>query len=133
MALAQDVLQCLGIWESSPSSRVGDNDGIDGVFLEEEVAPGRELNNVVSRYSLNLHHIRELLRLIFAREKWVASVKLCHDTAETPHIDGCGVGNAQYDLWRTIEPGLDIGVDTLVLEAAAAVVNDLDSRLVWLL
>ena len=126
-------MQCLGVRESSPASRVGNNDGIDGVFLEEEVAPGGELNNVVSWYTLNLHHICELLRLIFAREKWVASVKLCHDAAETPHVDGRGVGNTQYDLWRTVEPGLDIGVDTLILEAAAAVVDDLDSRLVWLL
>ena len=67
---------------------------------------------------------------IFAREEWIPDVQLIEDAAKRPHVNRLRVGDPQHDLWRSVKPRLDVGVDLLVLEAPAAEVNDFDSGLV---
>ena len=82
---------------------------------------------------MDLHHVRKLLSFVLAREKRIPCVELGHDAAEGPHVDGGGVGDTENDLGCPIEATLNVGVDPLVLEAAAPVVDNLDARLVRLL
>lgn len=71
-----------------------------------------------------------MLFFIFAWEERIAYVKFIEDAAKGPHVYGCVVRNSEDDLGCTVEPRLDVGVDLLVFEAAAAKVDDLDARLV---
>lgn len=71
-----------------------------------------------------------MIFLILTWKKRVAHVKLIKDATETPHIDSLSIGNTEYNLRSSVKPGLNIGVDLLVLKAAAAKVNNLDARLV---
>lgn len=45
-----------------------------------------------------------MIFLILSWEQRVANVKLVEDAAEAPHVDGCVVWNAEYNLWSPIEP-----------------------------
>lgn len=70
---------------------------------------------------------------VLAREKGVSGVELSEDAAEAPHVDCACVGDAEDDLGGSVEARLDVSVDSLVYEAARAVVNYLDAGLVLLL
>mgnify|MGYP007058507940 CR=1 FL=1 len=65
-------------------------------------------------------------------EQTITSEQLDHDAPKGPHVDACSVGNSHDDLRGAIKAGLDVGVDALVLEAAASVVNDFYAWFVWL-
>ena len=71
-----------------------------------------------------------MLLLVLTGEERVANVELVEDAAERPHVNGGVVGDAKDNLWGSVEPTLDVGVDLLVLEAPAAEIDDLDARLV---
>ena len=74
LALAQHILECLRVWQSTSASRVRHNDRIERILLEEQVATRAELNDVVRRHTLNLHHISQLLCFVLTREQRVASI-----------------------------------------------------------
>lgn len=93
----------------------------------------RESDHVVRRYTVQLHDVGELLVLAFTREEREAGEKLRHDGPKRPHVNRRGVRNTKNDLWRPVEPRLDIGVYPLAHEATAPIVNDLNTRLVLLL
>lgn len=65
--------------------------------------------------------------LIFTREQGISDGEFIEDASKGPHINCRVVGNAQNDLRRSVKPGLDVSVDLLVLEAAAAEVDYLDA------
>ena len=65
-------------------------------------------------------------------KKRIPREELGEDAPEAPHVDGCSIGKPQDDLWCPVEPALDVGVDALVRQAAAAKVNHLDDRAVGL-
>lgn len=48
-------------------------------------------------------------------------------TGKTPHIDRCGVGQAQNNLWSPVESALNVAVNGLVFVARIAKVDHLDS------
>ena len=70
-----------------------------------------------------------MVSLVLAREDRVAHCKLSHNAAEAPHVDARRVRNAQDNLRRSVESGLDVGIDAFILEARRSKVNDFDSRL----
>lgn len=74
-----------------------------------------------------------MLGFVLTWKKGVARIQFCHNTAKTPHVNRCCVWNTEDDFGCAVEPRLDVGVYALVLEAAAPVVDYLDSRFVWLL
>jgi len=57
-------------------------------------------------------------RTMHTWEQWTAGGQFSEDTAETPHVDGQTVARAEDDLGRSVEPRLNVRVDTLVLIAA---------------
>ena len=63
--------------------------------------------------------------LVLAREKRLARGQLGKHTAEGPHVDARRVAQAQYDLGGAVEARLDVRIDALVTEAAAAEIDDL--------
>ena len=73
-----------------------------------------------------------MLGFVLSWEQWVASVQFCHNAAKRPHVDTSGVGDAEDDLRSPVETTLDICVNALVLEAAATIVDNFDTRLVRL-
>lgn len=71
--------------------------------------------------------------LTLPRENWYASPELKHDTAEAPHVNLGAVGETKHDLWRSVEPGLDIGINPLIGKTPTAEINYLDSTLIGFL
>ena len=70
---------------------------------------------------------------VLAWEKGIASIKFGQDASKAPHVNCCRIWNTEYDLWRSVEPRLDVCVDALIVHAAATVVNNFYARLVGLL
>ena len=85
------------------------------------------------RHAAQLDDAGELVGLVLARKERIAGEQLGYDAAETPHVDGHAVLGAEYDLGRSIEARLYVGVDALMLVAAGAVVDDLDAAAALLL
>ena len=133
LALLEHVLKRFGVWQATSTSRVGHDNGVEGIFFEEEVAAGAQLDNILGWDSLDFHDVCELLGLILTREEWITCVQLGHNATEGPHVDACCVRDAQDNLRSTVKTTLDIGVNALVLEAATTIVNNFDARLIWLL
>ena len=67
------------------------------------------------------------MALVLAWEERVPSKQLKSNTSHTPHVNGCCVLSAKYDLRSSVISRLDVGVDGFVGEARRSKVNDLDS------
>lgn len=104
--------------------------GFVGLWIEEVVFPCGVLEDAIIGEPNDFHDERQLFLLTFSREQRHSSEKLGQDASETPHIDGSCVRNTKDDLRRTIEPRLDVSVNTLICKAAGAKVDDLDARFV---
>ena len=68
LALFQDVCKSLGVRKAAPTSRIGDDDRLDGVLLEEEIAARAQINDVVRGHTFDFHHVSKLFSLVFSRE-----------------------------------------------------------------
>lgn len=88
--------------------------GACSVRTEKELFPLRLVDDILVGHAEHLHDARQLLLLVLAWKDRHASVQLGEDAAETPHIDGHGVADAEDDLGRAVESGLDVRVDFLV-------------------
>lgn len=86
------------------------------------------LQDLLRRHAQQLHDAGQLVGLVLAGEQRVAGQQLGQDAAEAPHVDGETVARTQDHLWGSVEAGLDVGVDTLVLEAAGAKVDHLGEK-----
>ncbi len=75
------------------------------------------MKQLFRRSALDLHYISELLHFVFAREQGETGIEFSEDTAKTPHIDPCRVGDPKNYLRSSVEPGLDVGINSFVLEA----------------
>jgi len=62
----------------------------------------------------------------------ITYVKLCHNASKRPHVNAAVVGNPQHNLGRSVEPGLNVCVNTLVLESRASEVDYFNAWLIWL-
>lgn len=103
------------------------------VVIEEFLSPLCWQQYFFGRQSQHLHHEKHLLFLAFTREDGKAREELDHYAPEGPDIDGRGVANPQNDLWSPVESALDVGVELLVLEAAAANIDDPDAAFILFL
>ena len=65
---------------------------------------------MVGRKAEDLHDTRELFDLVFSRKQRVAGVQFGDDASEAPHVDRCGVRQAEYHLRRSVEPRLYVRV-----------------------
>jgi hypothetical protein len=103
------------------------------ILLSEELLPACRLIHYLGRGKAHhFHDSTQLVALAVARENWVTNIKLSSDAAETPHIDATVVWNSEHNLGSSVEPGLDVGVNFLVVEGTRAKINDLKSWLVGL-
>lgn len=105
---------------------VGDQDGCS-VILEELFPSLARREYILVGYTAYFHHHGKLLHLILTWEERETDAELSHYAAEAPHVDSRGVWDTENDLWRSIEAGLDIGVNPFVLEARASKIDDLDA------
>mmetsp|Transcript_25504 Transcript_25504/g.58865 ORF Transcript_25504/g.58865 Transcript_25504/m.58865 type:complete len:266 (+) Transcript_25504:182-979(+) len=87
------------------------------------------LEDLLRRDPTNFHDACKLLNLILPGEQGITRMKFREDASKRPHVNGCVVGYAKNHLRRAVEATLDVCVDTLILEARGAKVNDLDSAL----
>ena len=78
-------------------------------------------------HSKDLNDTSQLISLVLASEQRVPSQKFGQDTAEAPHVNRHAVASADDYFWGTVEARLDVGVDTLVVIAARAKVNHLNT------
>ena len=65
---------------------------------KEESLSLTAVDEVLIRDAEDFHDASKLFLLILTREDREASVELCHDAAETPHVDGHMIVHAQDDL-----------------------------------
>jgi hypothetical protein len=128
----QYLAQLLGAWKALLAFGIGYNNRFV-VAIKEELLSTREVKQILIWHSLNLHNECELVHFIFTWEQRNPGVKFRQNAPEAPHINRGGVGDAKDDLWSSVEPRLNVSVDTLILEATASIVNDLYARLVLLL
>ena len=107
------------------------------------------------RHAEHFDDLVHLVHLIGARKERLPRVHLDEDAAQGPHVNGQVVRNAQEDLWRPVEPRLDVlvdlkrkkkrcnefskkkkgshGVDYPLAELArAAEIDDLDGGSLWI-
>jgi len=133
LALFENVMERLGVGQAAPATRVSDDNRHETIFFKEQVAARAQFDYIIRGDTLDFHDIGELFSFVLSREERVASVKFCHDAAKRPHVDARRVRDSHHDLRRSVETRLNICVNTLPLEAAAAIVDNFDSGLVRLL
>ena len=68
-----------------------------------------------------------------AREKWKPVEELGEYASKRPHIDRRRIPDPQYYFRGPIKPTLNIGIDLLLLEAAAPHIDHLNPTFVFLL
>lgn len=81
------------------------------------------LQDLLGGHTEQLHDAGQLVPFVLAGKQRVARQQLGQYAAEAPHVNGEAVARAQDHLRRTVEARLDVGVDSLVFEAAGAKVN----------
>ena len=84
------------------------------------------------RHANDLHDSSHLVVLVFAGEDGHTYEALKDNAAERPHVDSRCVCYTKHNLGCTIESRLNVRIETLCLEAARAVVDQLDLALVEL-
>ena len=67
--------------------------------------------------SKNPKDLSQLVHLVLAREERAPQEELGQDAPKTPHVYGHAVSGSQNDLGGSIEPGLNVSVDSLVFVA----------------
>lgn len=100
------------------------------LFIKEDLSSRRLVEYLLRWYPSNLHDHGELFLLILAREYRVSSLELNQYASETPHVDGWCVRNPKNDFRGSVETRLDVSVNSFILEAARAKVDDFDARFV---
>ncbi len=60
-------------------------------------------------------------------EDRISNVELFHNKSKRPHVYTAVVGNAQHNFRSSIEPGLNICVNSFVLERGTSEVNNFDA------
>jgi len=88
------------------------------------------LRNIVNIRARNSNHFKDpghLIIFTFSWEDRVANVELCHDASKAPHVYPASIRNAQHDLWSSIEPGLNVSVDSFFNESGTSKVYDLNA------
>ena len=78
------------------------------LLVEEVVGATTFLEQVAWWEVSNLHDQEQLVALVLAREEWVPSKQLKSNTSHAPHVNGCGVLSAKYDLWSSVISRLDV-------------------------
>ena len=82
----------------------------------------------------NIDDQLDLLTLIGTWEQWEAREELNHDATEGPHVDLLRIReHSKHDIWRPVEPTLDISVHYFVLQTATAEIGDGDPTFILLL
>lgn len=71
-------------------------------------------------------HLEHLILLRRTGEERVARVEFEENAAQRPHVNFLVVGQPQQDLWRSVEPRLDVRVHCLADPTTAAEINQLD-------
>ena len=102
------------------------------VVIEEHPSPCCFGYETSGWHAHHFHDCRHLVILVLSCKDRHADETLEHNAAERPHVDGRGVGNAQHDLRRPVEPTLNVSVESLRLKATRAVVYQFDLALVHL-
>lgn len=84
------------------------------------------LDQLQRGHAQELDHQCQLIPLIFARKEGISGEQLREDASQTPHVNGHPVAAPQDDLGSTVESGLDVRVDPLVLLATRSEIDHLD-------
>ena len=79
-----------------------------GVLVEVALGLAALLEHVSGRHAEHLHDLVHLIELVVAVEQRLARVHLHENAAETPHVDGHVVREAEQHLRRPIEPTLNV-------------------------
>ena len=102
------------------------------VIIEEHLSSRCHHDHRPGWDSFDFHNALNLLLFVLTCEYWEANVQFVENASQTPHIDGRRVPDAHHDLWCSVEPTLDIGVELVNLVSSTSKVNYFDSTLVWL-
>ena len=100
------------------------------LFIKEDLSSCRLVEYLLRWEPSDLHDHGKLFLLIFPREYRIPSLELNQYASETPHVDSGCVGDPKNDFGGSVETRLDICVNSFILEAARAKVDDFDTGFV---
>lgn len=83
------------------------------------------VDHVFGRHTQQLDDAGELVALVLAGQQWKAGEQLAQNAPQTPHVDGGVISQTEYHFRSTVEPRLDVRVQTFVLVAAGAEIDHL--------
>jgi hypothetical protein len=69
--------------------------------------------------------------LILSCKKRVSGVKFKKYSAKAPHIDGSSVLNPKDDLGGSVEPTLNVGINSLIFVSSTPEVNNFYPRFIY--
>lgn len=113
---SHDLLKAFGARHSNFASGISYQNGFISFWIKEYLFPGRLIEDMVRRNTPNFHDKGELLHFVFTGENWEACKEFNQNASEAPHVDGSCVRNTQDNLRSSIEPGLNVGVNSFILE-----------------
>ena len=102
---------------------------VSGIALgaEERSGPLAAFQHLRRGHSDHLHHAGQLVTLVFPGKQRIPGEQLGQNAAKAPHVYGHAVFRPEDHLRRSVESALDVRVHALVLVAAGAVIDHLDS------
>ena len=103
------------------------------VLIKEHASPASSLHHSPRRHPQGIDHVLHLFKLILPWKDRHSSEQLGQDTASAPSIDVVAIRNSERDFRGSVVSGLNICVNSLILETTRAEVDHLYSRLVVLL
>ena len=77
------------------------------------------------RHSKKLNDTWQLVAFVFSWKQRIPSQKFGQDATQAPHIDGHSVSGTQNYFGRSIKPGLNVSIDSLVFVTRAAKIDHL--------
>jgi hypothetical protein len=88
----------------------------------------REEEEKTANAPKHLHNPRNLVKLARPRKQRQPQEQLDANAPQAPHIDHAAVREGEDDFGRTVEAGLDVGVDGLFFVAGGTEVDYFDGR-----
>jgi len=82
---------------------------------------------VAWKHATDLNYTGELISLVLATEEGISGQEFGQNAAKAPHVDGHAIPSSDDDFRRTVEAGLDVRVDPLVVVATRTEINHLET------
>ena len=104
-----------------------------GLLIKEHIFAGSLRKYIFRGQANDLHNQWQLLLFTLSREEWNTREKFCQNATKAPHIYRSSIWNTQNDLRCSVEPRLDVSVNSLIGEATWSEIDHLNPWFIWAL